>query len=436
MDIHHRGFMKILIILFLLSVSCFGQSNLLLFYDSDTAIPDVTAPDSVHALVATARMQWQINRTGTVVLSWTAETDTNIRQRTIYRSTSANPTISDSITTVAKAITSYTDSGRTSALYHYRMVSMDWAGNRSGYSANVSDTVYEFEVSRYLSVITTVMSDADKWMLNFNLVKPIKDSLFNYNGTRGIDSLGIKGDGLWWLACDDSLHSKLNIVNRHSANDITTNGLNTFTAYQGWTTNGTNGYLNTNFNPTSDMVASKLDSMSVILYIKTNLASNSPLGVWENSGGYGILYYPRASSGAGFGFQLMCGGGGALLDTAFTSIGCIGATRDRADSISLYKNGVFRKRGASASQTTPRANNGFALGVRLGGAGPANFQAHKFAFAWIGNKLNDLEQRAMSNIFESVLDYYGTGDLAGLNLFSSDGIALFSNDNIRLKASN
>lgn len=322
--------MKILILILLLISTALPQNNMLLFYLDSGVTADVTAPDEVQNLVAVARTEWQINRTGTMVLIWDAETDTNVRQRTIYRSTTANPTIADSITTLAKAIYTYVDSGITSNIYHYRIVSIDWAGNRSGYSANVSDTVYEFEVSRYLAASPNELSNTNKQLIN-NFVKARKDSL-------GIDSLSQAYDVLYLFANQDSVTSKLNLVKR--AHDCVNVDSMTFTQYQGWNgdVTGGNNYLNTKYSCYTDSVNFARHNFGVGIYVQQTTGYS---GVDFGAGIGSLDIRGRVRNTGDQYYYKMIDAVGAAPSPSLNAAGWTVFERPSTTTTGIYKNGVI-----------------------------------------------------------------------------------------------
>ncbi len=96
-----------------------------------TPTPDITAPLPPTELVATAG-------DGRVTLSWTASTDGDVASYEIYRSASSGAA-GQLIQAVPSTDSAFIDTTTTNGnRYYYRVVAVDFAGNKSGYS-NESD---------------------------------------------------------------------------------------------------------------------------------------------------------------------------------------------------------------------------------------------------------------------------------------------------------
>ena len=77
-------------------------------------------------------------------------------------------------------------------------------------------------------------------------------------------------DRLWIHGLSNSVAARTSLANPTSTM-ITAVNSPTFTASQGYNGNGTNSYLNTNYNPTTNGVKYTLDSASLYVYSRTNL---------------------------------------------------------------------------------------------------------------------------------------------------------------------
>ena len=74
-----------------------------------------------------------------VSLTWTANTEDDLKEYRIYRGTSSGPT--DQVATVTAGTETYTDTGLSAGTYYYRLKAVDAAGNASNYS-DEEDVVY------------------------------------------------------------------------------------------------------------------------------------------------------------------------------------------------------------------------------------------------------------------------------------------------------
>jgi hypothetical protein len=110
----------------------------------------------------------------------------------------------------------------------------------------------------------------------------------------------LKADGNWaeldrfWLhATPNQQNARISIVNP-SSTPITEVNSPTFTPYSGYTSNGVNSYLNTNYNPNTQGVKYTLNNASGFAYSVQNIPdeSGSILGNYTPIN-FGIAIYPR-----------------------------------------------------------------------------------------------------------------------------------------------
>jgi len=97
---------------------------------------DVTPPAAPSGLGATAG----VNQ---VVLSWTANVESDLSYYVVYRSTSNGftPAATDSIGRVDKPGTTFTNTGLSAGTYYYKIKAVDASGNKSGESNQASATL-------------------------------------------------------------------------------------------------------------------------------------------------------------------------------------------------------------------------------------------------------------------------------------------------------
>jgi len=110
----------------------------------------------------------------------------------------------------------------------------------------------------------------------FNQVTSNGGSLTNAEKTYINTFIGALGtdfaefDRLWIHGLANSVAARTSLANPTSTM-ITAVNSPTFTASQGYNGNGTNSYLNTNYNPTTNGVKYTLDSASLYVYSRTDL---------------------------------------------------------------------------------------------------------------------------------------------------------------------
>src|SRR3990167_3364982 len=122
----------------------------------------------------------------------------------------------------------------------------------------------------------------------------------NYIHQRRVDTLveGLKQDGNWrlldrlWIFAQPLQElSRVSLVNPTST-QITEVNAPTWTANQGYTGNGVNMYLNTNFNPSTQGVNYVLNSGSLGAYNRTNVGENAA-SAGQTDAAQGTLVNPR-----------------------------------------------------------------------------------------------------------------------------------------------
>lgn len=127
----------------------------------------------------------------------------------------------------------------------------------SGFTASCSQS------SDFLARATAITNDTDK--TNY-------DTLICGLETDGIGCSNTL-DLLYVLAAPDSATSLLNLCSASFA--LTTSGTITFAANEGYTSNGTTGYLDTNYTPSTNAVLSTLNSTIMGVYDRTNRTTNN-----------------------------------------------------------------------------------------------------------------------------------------------------------------
>lgn len=119
------------------AVNANGLKGALVVYEPGSVFPGDTTAPTVTTLSLTAQVK-------EIKLSWTAPTATDWSDTIIYRGASANPTTE---LTKAGKVTSWTDQNPGYDTWNYRIKFLDFTGNASAYSNNVSGVVTGTEPS-------------------------------------------------------------------------------------------------------------------------------------------------------------------------------------------------------------------------------------------------------------------------------------------------
>ena len=153
-------------------------------------------------------------------------------------------------------------------------------------------------------------------------------------------------DRLWIHGLANSIAARTSLANPTSTM-ITAVNSPTFTASQGYTGNGTNSYLNTNYNPTTNGVKYTLDSASIYVYSRTNL-NGTKLDIGHaNATSYSTL---DIRDGGSF-YRSINQVGLASPVVVANSLGLFSGVRVGTLDVRSYRNGVSLLNNTTASST-------------------------------------------------------------------------------------
>lgn len=214
-----------------------------------------------------------------------------------------------------------------------------------------------------------------------------------------IDNLivGLKTDGVWTLltslqiyAAADSQAALVDWANVSRVPTLT--AAPTFTADNGFTTNGTTQFIDTLVNPTSSVgsngttAAMGQNSNSMSSWCLTNVQmAASPVG-WFASQGFTIQ--PRSTTDQ---FSYRASVSTATLGASTDARGHWNTFRTGATSEGLYKNGVTAGSDGNTSAALVSAT------LRVGSSGAASFSANQFAMFHAGSSMTPTQRLAFYN---------------------------------------
>lgn len=204
-------------------------------------------------------------------------------------------------------------------------------------------------------------------------------------------------DAIYVTAAEDSQAATLNWLDPTKFN-LTIVGTPTFTQNKGFTGNGTNAYLNTNY--TFGQGKATQDNNSGGIW--TNSAIN------ENRIAMGInnwLIYPRNT-----GFNIETRNHTTASNTTtfggLNSVGLVAMSRSSASTYMVYKDGVLRNT-LSNTSTTPSAHPVLLLAQNNSTGTAINFSNRIVNAAFIGRALTDSQQTTLYNAFNTYLTAVG-----------------------------
>lgn len=224
---------------------------------------------------------------------------------------------------------------------------------------------------------------------------------------------GLLDDGIWAMldilyltAADASLNSLINWINP-GTHDLTVVNLvaGQFTIDRGWTGNGVNGYLDTNYNPSTDGINFTLNDASIGAYCRLNIQEDTVI-IGCQAGGPGAYIYPRDSTYVGNSIL------SKLNDSSLGSVpnldskGFYIISRDVAAHKDIYKN-TIKTEHIEVSTTIPNQNI-YILGLNNGGA-LQEISTNQIAEAHAGGGMTQTNVNNFTDRLETFMDAIGAG---------------------------
>ncbi len=253
---------------------------------------------------------------------------------------------------------------------------------------NNSCTAFAFDstATDLFARFSAVPSDADKHYINSLIVSA-------------------KGHG-WWDKMDafymfaigtNSTDAKLN----WKSTSYTASGSPTWTAYRGFTGNGSSTYLNTNYNPFANGVNYTLNSASSGIYSLSNISA-STVEMGASTGGLAnrIEFALRFGASAYIAIN-----DNASSQAVSDSRGMWIGSRTAANSFFVTRNGTVLFSPNTAS--TDRANFNIYIGAMNTGGVAAYHSAHQIAAAFISGGLSATEASVLSNDINTYMTAIG-----------------------------
>lgn len=251
--------------------------------------------------------------------------------------------------------------------------------------------------------------NASQYFARYN-TKPGGDTLKWY--AEFIDSL--TANGIW-----DSLDVACILANNTSANALLDikgykngTGVNSpsFTAYRGYTSNGTTSYINTNYNPSTNGIKLTANSISFGAYSRTDAQTNSIIMGNLGTGPNRYFYiYPRYTNGNCIFTP------NSTTDVSFAvsnSLGLFSSNRSSSSSVQLYKNGS-QLTSTSSTASTLASNNLYVLCYNENGT-PNLFTTRQVAFYFIAKSMSAQQQLNLYNCLQSkvkAIEFAGYTDI-------------------------
>lgn len=257
-----------------------------------------------------------------------------------------------------------------------------------------------FTVKSYPTIATDFfarMSVTPNDTLKGQLSKLI-DSLDYYNIWDSADVYRV-------FALQDTADATLNLISTNFK--ATRKNTPTFTAYTGFTGNGSSMYINSNYNPSSNATHYRLNSASIHVYTNSNTIVDAKALTGVTDGTNVNLFSYRT---AGY-FQLR-------LNSALASIltyqhrnnigGGLTLTRNSSSQTCVLQNdGVYLHSGTNNSTALP---NGKIFTLCYNSSGSAlGYSNDQLSFFYVGGQLTELQAQKLYEAEQRYLDFYNTG---------------------------
>ncbi len=264
---------------------------------------------------------------------------------------------------------------------------------------------YNFQVTRYITGLSTPLNDSVTEKIN-TFVVALCDSL-------NIDSLAQVFDIMYVFANGNEEAALRNLVKRD--HDCSATGSPTFTAFEGFTGDGTDAYLNTYYSPGNDGVNLTQNSASIGICSRTNVSADNQMDIGVRTSGTDIdlLLLTYSTSYGGFFSRINVATSNVYASTS-TSVGYFISARNGSaitDQVS-YINKTTPSQNTSGTNTTgaPSVGNLYILANNNGGT-PGDFTTRQIAFAFAGEYITTAMRDDIVDCFEAYMDSNGKGVL-------------------------
>lgn len=215
------------------------------------------------------------------------------------------------------------------------------------------------------------------------------------------DGIWDKMDALYILAAHDAQAAQRNW--KADAFNLTEAGTITFAADDGYTGNGTTGYLETGFNPTAEADLFSLDSAHMGVWSLTNAQRNGTMmGGRTASGTAEAWFNPRNTSDQVVRrFNDATTDSGANLDSS----GLFTHVRTASNATVIYRNAVSIDSSAVVSTAMPNVT--FHISALNTGGTAGSFDNRQLSIAHLGSSLTSTEVTDLHAAFSAYLTAVG-----------------------------
>jgi len=226
------------------------------------------------------------------------------------------------------------------------------------------------------------------------------DTLAQYDNmlTRILDTCNV--DAFWFFAVtnNDNGEALVEWINP-GVDDATAVNTITFTKYEGVASNGTDSYIDLNYNASSDATYYSLNSGTVGWYVRTNINDASyDLGARDGSN------YLRANINTGGDFIITMNSDGSMADTS-PGAGMWIVTRTASDAYQFWVDNVSIATDTDATTGIP--NLDLYLGTYNLYGSPSGYDTNQFSALIICEELSDQQRAEVDDAIRDMMTYLG-----------------------------
>lgn len=194
------------------------------------------------------------------------------------------------IYTALASATSYINTGLTANTVYYYRIRYKKDTNYSAYSSGFA-TTFQTEMGLYITGLTTPLSNGQKVLLN-GFVTSLKEGM-------GITNLSDVFDVLYVLGGETSESSLKNLVKNAHHGTLQGTPNPAFTAGTGFVSDGSNGYIDTHYNPVTEGDNFTLADGAVGFYSETNAANDNYVELGNHGADSNYLYFQAKVAAGG-----------------------------------------------------------------------------------------------------------------------------------------
>ena len=224
--------------------------------------------------------------------------------------------------------------------------------------------------------------------------------------------VGLVSDGVWvkldvvWVYASHTNGAGEALINWKlpGTYDATAYNAPTFTAYEGFLGNGTTQYIDCNWVPSVNGVNYTQNSASMLIYVRTNVNTNTAHGTAENADTKDLFFTPKQADGKAY-----------IKTNDFTYISVSNAdgsgmyinTRTAAAVNKLYRNKIAIINGTTASIGVP-THSPYCLAYNNDDVA-AGFRADQVSLYAFGAGLTQTDINNLTDRFEARMDALSSG---------------------------